>query len=314
MSHRLVKTLGINDREFEGGLDAKLFAKIRATFKISRKRTEETTEYTYSALSDLLDVVNRVFTECKQVLQSETGQEWIVVVEDFEKLGVEAEPLRRLFFDYRLLLEQLQCNLLFVIPVGLAYTQEAEQMPFGPLRQYMIPDIAVYTKRDHEPNEEGLRALKDVIDRRVEPGLLDEALARLLTIASGGNLRDLFELLSRAGIAAEARQASRIEQPDALEAVQALRSSYRFRLGESDYGGPDAIAIPQKMEKLAAVYRGDPNAQIPDKTLYVLLRQRVVLQYNGNGWFGVHPLVVDILKETGSIKPDEPGGTDLRGN
>jgi len=301
----------------EAGLSVKLFAKIGATLKISRKRTEETVEYSYSALSDLLNVVNRVFDECNEVLRSEKTQEWIVVVEDFEKLGVEVEPLRRLFFDYRSLFEQLKCHLLFVIPVGLAYTEEAEKMPFGPQRQFMIPDIAVYTKKEYEPDEKGLGALKDVIDRRIEPGLLDETLARSLAIASGGNLRDLFDLLTRAGIAAEARGAARIGRPDALEAVQALRSSYRFRLGESDYGGPEAIKITDKMAKLADVYSGDPKAQIPDKTLYVLLRQRMVLQYNGNYWFGVHPVVVDILKElkdTGSIEPDGPGGSDLRGH
>jgi hypothetical protein len=208
----------------------------------------------------------------------------------------------------------LKCHLLFVIPVGLAYTEDAEKMPFGPQRQFMIPDIAVYTRGEHQPDEKGLGALMDVVYRRIETALLDETLARSLAIASGGNLRDLFELLGRAGIAAEARQAARIERPDALEAVQALRSSYRFRLGESDYGGPDAIPIQTKMDKLADVYRGTPGAQIPDKTLYVLLRQRMVLQYNGNVWFGVHPVVVDVLKDTESIKPDEPGGTDLRGN
>jgi hypothetical protein len=313
MSQRLVKILGISDKELEGGLDFKLFAKIRATLKISRQRTEEVIEYTYSALSELLDVVNRVFIECNGVLQSEKGQEWILVVEDFEKLGVEAEPLRRMFFDYRSLFEQLKCHLLFVIPVGLAYTEDAEKMPFGPQRQFMIPDIAVSTNMDHLPDEQGLGALMDVIDRRVEAVLLDKALARSMAIASGGNLRDLFDLLGRAGIAAEARQATRIERRDALEAVQWLRSTYRFRLGESDYGAPDAIPIQTKMDKLAGVYRGIPSAQIPDKTLYVLLRNRMVLQYNGNVWFGVHPLVVDLLKEAGSIGPDEAGGTDLRG-
>lgn len=38
LSQRLVKTLGISDKELEGGLDLKLFAKIRATLKISRQR------------------------------------------------------------------------------------------------------------------------------------------------------------------------------------------------------------------------------------------------------------------------------------
>src|SRR5207245_3821558 len=71
MSEHLVKTLGISNKELEGGLNVKLFAKIGATLKISRKRTEETVEYSYSALSDLLNVVNRVFDECNEVLRSE---------------------------------------------------------------------------------------------------------------------------------------------------------------------------------------------------------------------------------------------------
>ena len=191
MSQTLVKVLGISEREIEGGLDVKLFARIRAALKISRRKTTETVEYNYSALTDLLDVVNRVFDECNEVLKKEKKQEWILVIEDFEKVGIEPELLRRLFFDYRLLLEALKSHLLFVIPVGLAYTEDAERMPFGAQRQFMIPDIPVNTKPDHTPDEQGLSALMDVIDRRLDPDLLDRRLARSLAIASGGNLRDL---------------------------------------------------------------------------------------------------------------------------
>jgi hypothetical protein len=310
LSQTVVKTLGISDKEVEGGLDFKLFAKIRAALKISRRRSEETTEYSFSALSDLLDVVNRVFDECNAVLLKEKGQEWIILVEDFEKLGIEPEPLRRLFFDYRLLLEELRCHLLFVIPVGLAYTDESEKMPFGVQRQFMIPDIPVYTQREHDPDEKGIAALLDVVGLRMEWTLIAPELARALAIASGGNLRDLFDLLGRARIAAMAAGAERIEDKHAAESADALRSTYKFRLGESAFGSPDSATIEEKIRKLSDVYGGKPDSQIPDKTLYVLLRQRMVLQYNGTVWFGVHPLVVDVLKETGAIAPGRPGGSD----
>lgn len=310
LSTRAVEVLGLSEKDLESGLDAKLFAKIRATLKLSRQRTEKTVEYTFSELSDLVDVVNRAFVECNAVLRGEKNQEWILVVEDFDKLGVEAEPLRRLFIDYSLLFEQLSCHMLFVIPVGLAYTEDAERMPFGRQRQFTIPDIPVYGKNGHEPDEEGITALIDVICRRVED-LLEPALARSLAIASGGNLRDLFGLLSRAGVAAEARRAARIERQDAIEAVREMRSSYRFRLGEDLFGGPDPIPTRTKIGKLLEVYSGNPGAQFPDKTLYVLLRQRMVLQFNGSTWFGVHPLLVDLLKETQSLSPEAPGGTDF---
>jgi hypothetical protein len=311
LSSRAVEVLGLSEKDLEGGLDLKLFAKIRATLKLSRHRTEKTIEYTFSELSDLLDVVNRVFVECNDLLHEVKGQEWILIVEDFEKLGVEAEPLRRLFIDYSLLFDELKCHLLFVIPVGLAYTEDAERMPFGRERQFMIPDISVYTRGDHRPDEQGIGALLDVVERRISPDLLAAAVARSLAIASGGNLRDLFGLLGRAGIAAEARQQKGIQRQDAMEAVREVRSSYRFKLGEDLYGGPDPIPAKIKIDRLVDVYRGNPSAQIPDKTLYVLLRQRMVLQFNGNTWFGVHPLVVDLLKETQSLEPGESGGTDF---
>jgi hypothetical protein len=47
----------------------------------------------------------------------------------------------------------------------------------------------------------------------------------------------------------------------------------------------------------------------------VLLRQRIVLQFNGAGWYGVHPLIVDKLKEIShSLKPDSLGGTSFHVN
>lgn len=316
LSQHWVEILGVKRGEVEGGLDLKLlFAKITASLKLSRQRTEKTVEYIFAGLSDLLEVVNRVFDECNNVLRDEKGQEWILAVEDFEKFGVDADSLRQLFIDNALLFDQLECHLLFVIPVALAHTEDAERMPFGRTNQYMIPDIPVYTQRDHEPDEKGISSLLDVINRRLEPALLDESLARSLSIASGGNIRDLFDLLRYAGTAAEARGTTRIEREDAVSACQSLRSSYRSRLGESAYGGPTPILIEDKLKKLEAIYRGDPIAQIPDKTLYILLRQRMVLQFNGKVWYGVHPLVVDILKEQGrpAVKPDDKGGTDLIG-
>jgi hypothetical protein len=133
-------------------------------------------------------------------------------------------------------------------------------------------------------------------------------------VASGGNIRDLFDLLRRSALSAEVRGGSAIELQDAVEAVNALRHDYAGRLGESPFDDTNAISLNAKLEKLEAIYNGDPQAQIPDKVLYLLLRQRIVLQFNGEGWYAVHPLIVDKLKELSrSIKPDSPGGTSFHG-
>jgi hypothetical protein len=55
--------------------------------------------------------VNRVFEECNQVLRREMRQEWILVVEDFEKHGIATDSLRKLFVDNSSLFERLTCHL-----------------------------------------------------------------------------------------------------------------------------------------------------------------------------------------------------------
>jgi hypothetical protein len=309
-----VETLGLSQADVEGGLDLKLIARVKATLKLSRQRTEKVAEYSFSALSDLVQVVNRVFNECNGYLRKERKQEWILAIEDFEKLGVDPEQLRQLFIDNALLFEQLQVHLLFVIPVGLAYTEEAERMPFGRDSQFIIPDIAVFD-RAHEVDEKGVAALLEVIYRRASRELLDEDLARRVALASGGNIRDLFDLLRRAALSAEVRGRTAIQQDDAMEAVNAMRQDYAARLGENPFDKAASIPLEAKLAKLEAIYKGDPQAQIPDKLLYVLLRQRIVLQFNGAGWYGVHPLIVDKLKEISqSLKPDSLGGTSFHVN
>lgn len=132
-----------------------------------------------------------------------------------------------------------------------------------------------------------------------------------LIVASGGNLRELFALVLDAGEGARARNpdAVKIEGYDAEAAVNNMRRDYRMNLGQSPY---DAAPIPysEKFAKLVAVYNSSPDSDIPDPTLYSLLRGRAVQEFNGAGWYGVHPLVVDILKDQAHLKPQDPGGTE----
>jgi len=41
----------------------------------------------------------------------------------------------------------------------------------------------------------------------------------------------------------------------------------------------------------------------------LLLRQRCARQYNGAGWIGVHPLIVDLLIEFKRLEKGSPGGS-----
>jgi hypothetical protein len=60
---------------------------------------------------------------------------------------------------------------------------------------------------------------------------------------------------------------------------------------------------------LKRIYKGEKEAQIPNPTLYALLNGRSVQEFNGQRWFGVHPLVVDILVRQKHLAEGAAGGT-----
>jgi hypothetical protein len=104
----------------------------------------------------------------------------------------------------------------------------------------------------------------------------------------------------------------KINQGDANEAIKDLRTQYGRSLGESPH---DAVPVKyeDKAERLVKIYKSDPIAQVPDPILHSLLRARAVQEFNGERWFGVHPLVVDILRIQGKLRALKgkplPGGT-----
>jgi len=275
--------------------------------KYASDRKTETVENQLRRLPVLVDLCNRLLDACTETLLKKNGKEWVLVVEDLDKAGISPQQLRELFIQYGTVFQDLRVNMIFNIPVWLAYSPEANRLPFA---THMIHDTPVYDQK-HGAHENGRAAVQAVLEARVSPSLFAEGQMTRLIVASGGNLRDLFALVLDAGEGASLRHppATVIGHDDATAAINKLRREYRMKLGQSPF---DAEQIPytEKSARLLAVYSDSPDNGVPDPVLYSLLRGRAVQEFNGDGWFGVHPLVVDILKEQHHLKPQDPGGTD----
>jgi hypothetical protein len=81
-------------------------------------------------------------------------------------------------------------------------------------------------------------------------------------------------------------------------------------LGESVFDEAK-VTYDNKAALLVRIYNQDPTAKIPNAVLHSLLHARAVQEFNGKRWFGVHPLVVDILHAQDKIKASVDG--KLRG-
>jgi hypothetical protein len=255
--------------------------------------------------------MNTVLQECNRLLRKhQKGREWVVILEDLEKIGLSPTALKELFMGLRPSLQILDGHFIVIIPIWLKYSKDADIVLAPNFESFVIPDIAVF-QRNHERDEETIAALKAVVTARVNESLFEDGVLERFCIASGGNLRDLFLMIRSAMLSARLRYADVISTADADGAVASLRNDYKNWLGST--GQDDAeTPLSEKLDRLVAIYqRKDPSVEVPDPVLYLLLRQRCALQYNGAGWIGVHPLIVDLLIDFAKLEPHSPGGSRI---
>lgn len=137
----------------------------------------------------------------------------------------------------------------------------------------------------------------------MSPDLFAEEQEERVIVASGGNLRDLFLMAAEAADNAALRpDSNRIIGPsDVTRAINERRRDYLNRLGSSPFD-PRAMTYEEKATRMVDIYNRKPGHDIGDDVLHSLLRGIVVQEFNGEGYFGLHPLVVDILARQGKLE------------
>ncbi|MCX7046135.1 MAG: hypothetical protein NTX50_11700 [Candidatus Sumerlaeota bacterium] len=291
-----------------------LFASTKGEYKFASVREEKKTKYRLSQLSSLIDIANRLLDECNAALHKSCKKEWILIGENFDKEGIPQNQIENFFITYANVFRSLRAHMIFNVPIALGYSEKAGQLPVPADRRIIVPDVPVYKRENqYPPDEKGRAAARAVLEARVSPQLFAPGQMERLVVASGGNPRDLFSLVAISSDKALIRKKKSIEKPEADEAISELRiSEFKRRLGSSPYD-PAEISYDKKAERLLTIYRQEPKSDIPDAVLFSLLRSRAIQEFNGERWFGVHPMVVDILAEQGEIPRTQgepvPGGT-----
>ncbi|WP_218080814.1 hypothetical protein [Anthocerotibacter panamensis] len=303
--------------EAGAGLDAEslwskvlnFFASLKSKLKFGSTQTKEVKEYRFRRLDELIELLNRLLDECEELLRTTQGRSWLFVGEDFDRDSITPAQVESLFVHYGAIFTNTRVSLVFTLPVALYYSESGVRLPFSSSDSFLIPDTPVF-QHDHTPNPVGIQAVQKVLTARVALNLFDPGQCERLILASGGNLRDLFALVNYAADSALLRSGQTVNEHDVQGALNNLRSEYERRLGQSPFDREE-VSYDQKVQCLLKIYAGEKIDQIPNRALYALLRARAVQEFNGNRWFGVHPLVVNILGEQDQlnhINGQVPGG------
>ncbi len=280
------------------GLRAKVFAEA----KYAGARERKTVEYRLSNISELVQITNQIIESCNDLLTKTTKKQWLIVWEDFDKEGIPKESIRQLFLEYGHIFNDLNAHMITNIPITLGYSGEARGVIDG-ASHYLLHDSPVFDM-EHRPHKQGRDVLRAVLERRMDIALFENGVLERLLVASGGNLRDLFNMILEAADLAIGDKLARIGKDHAQTAIVTQRIEYERRLG-TDRFAEEPIDFTEKIHRLIDIYHNKPDSSRTDNILYSLLRSRAVQEFDGERWFGVHPLVVDYLVRNKHIKKPE---------
>jgi hypothetical protein len=289
-------------------------ASLKGELKYASTREDALITYRMERVSDLMDLANRLLDTCNIILKDRTGKSWLIIGEDFDKPGIPTDQVEAFFLTYANIIRDLRGHLIFTLPISLAYSSNAPLLPVPTDRKISIPDTPVYTP-DHEPCKVGRVAVGAILNARVSPELFEADQGMRLIVASGGNLRTLFSLTITAVERALLRPnpGGAIGEADVTYAIHQMQLEYQRSLGQSPFD-KEPITYEEKAARLVRIYHRDRDADVSDPCLFSLLRARAVQEFNGEGWYGVHPLVVNLLHRQGHLKAGEegtvPGGAD----
>ena len=121
----------------------------------------------------------------------------------------------------------------------------------------------------------------------------------MMITKTGGSLRDLFQAIRGAAEMATYRgyrtrniENETITLEDAQEALKEVQSNLTRRIEGDEHRFLAEICIyPEKRREITK-----------SKMLLDMLQARAALEYNGERWFNVHPLVADYLEELRYLK------------
>jgi len=287
-----------------------LKAKVYAEAKYAGAREQKTVDYRLNNISELVQVANNIIESCNKLLTKTTKKQWLIVWEDFDKEGIPKDSIRQLFLEYGHIFNDLNAHMITNIPITLGYSGEARGV-IDEAPRYLLHDSPVFDLH-HKPHKKGRDVLRAVLEQRMDIALIENGVLERLLVASGGNLRDLFNMTLEATDLAIGDKLDRIGKVHAQAAIVTQRIEYERRLG-TDRFAEEPIDFTKKIDRLKEIYHNKPDSSRTDNILYSLLRSRAVQEFNGDRWFGVHPLVVDYLVRNEHIKKpqgDKPfGGT-----
>lgn len=283
-----------------GGLDGLLAqiiglqASLRSAFALSHESAKTVRQVLRPRIAELRGYCNQVIAEMTRHL-TRRDRRLVIIVEDTDKLDVDVA--REIFVEHTGVLADLSTCIIYTVPLFLIHSPDRKRLK-SRFEQVVLPMIKTHTPQGKRVTE-GWETLREIVVRRLDVDNLVDAEALEMAIEkTGGIVRDLLAVIRVASMVAHHQKASRISPGAVRYALDQLKSEYRTSIyGEEDSESPTK-RLYERMVEIAQA----PNKQVPvDEALILLLYTQAVVEYNGHGWYDLHPLMREALYDMGHL-------------
>jgi hypothetical protein len=283
----------------EGGFNfTALLAYLKLVLRINSVIREEIKQKYERKISDLVAQINIIAS----AIQSQSKKEILVIIDDIDKLDLER--VRDIFQSHIKAIMLPGFRIIMTIPiaalreVSLVATLQSEtndqivQMPV-----YQLFKQVESHEVNATPDPKILAKLTEIISKRVDAKLIDPDTLKQICIYSGGVLRELIRITNdccRGCLRSIRRHPDdttiKIDSAVLESSITDLSIDFDRSIGMNDY------------EIIKTVYNNFKPENPKDQQFLDLLHGLYILEYrNGNLWYGVHPLVLELMRKKGVI-------------
>ncbi|MBF0395203.1 MAG: hypothetical protein HQK78_00350 [Desulfobacterales bacterium] len=284
------------ETEMKAGINVPFLAKFFGRFKASAKASssmKETLKTTIEPkLNDLIWHCNRLITEIKNQLSDINKKGLVIIIEDLDKIPMDkAEDI---FYSHSAQVTQLNCHCIFTFPISLLYNIRFRSILSSYDDRYVLPMIRISERKGGECRE-GIKVIKNIVKQRITLSLFEDTkILEDMIKNSGGCLWDLFRMIRDASSNAVVWSRQTISKSDYMHAYHSLKGDYERTIGDNK---EKSITVDKYYECLKECAEDLEKKPKYSAEIYDLMSNLTILNYNGENWSDVHPIVRDILKE-----------------
>lgn len=259
---------------------AKLLVKLLAQIKGADKHKTTIRQILQRDFSRLKADLNLLLADAYKKIKDNYPKGFLIIFDNLDRVPPAVGD--RLFFDYAAQLRDLNCTLIYTVPISVICSPKNINNTIGNLHLMSMVNIYQFQRDscDLDCDSAAVDEMAKVIERRVEIEAVFESRPQLLELvkASGGHVRQLMQMMRTACQTAATRGHQKITAEDVTYAIKQEQFNFERFIPDSHYPILAQVCLSKNVPK--------------DETGQLMLFNTSVLEYNGdNRWNYPNPVV-----------------------